>query len=335
MARAALRPVNYDDRLSLVEHLDELRTRLIICLAAFLVCFGVAFWQNATLLDIMNRPLEKTAFQSGSQDPFERAANFQQKQKAFLLQEAALFRALAADDGLSAESRAMLRRVQESASATAAATPELSAKRPVTLGVGEPFTATFKVAAYAALLLAMPLLLYQAYAFVLPAFSPREREVALPLLLGVPFLFIAGVVFAYYLVLPPAINFLQNFNDDSYDILLQARDFYSFEILVLIAMGVLFQIPIGILAATRLGVITPQQLRSGRRYAIVIIAIVAALLPGQDPVTMLILAAPLWVLYEGSILFASLLDRRAARARAREEAEEAASGEIELNQDRD
>jgi sec-independent protein translocase protein TatC len=335
MARAALRPVSYDDRLSLVEHLDELRTRLILCLAAFLVCFGVAFWQNDVLLDIMNRPLEKTAFQSGSQDPFERAANFQQRQRAFLLQEAALFRALAADDGLSAESRAMLRRAQESASATAAATPELSAKRPVTLGVGEPFTATFKVAAYAALLLAMPLLLYQAYAFVLPAFSPREREVALPLLLGVPFLFIAGVVFAYYLVLPPAINFLQNFNDDSYDILLQARDFYSFEILVLIAMGVLFQIPIGILAATRLGVITPQQLRSGRRYAIVIIAIVAALLPGQDPVTMLILAAPLWVLYEGSILFASLLDRRAARARAREEAEEAASGEIEPNQDRD
>jgi sec-independent protein translocase protein TatC len=335
MARAALRPVSYDDRLSLVEHLDELRTRLIICLAAFLVCFGVAFWQNATLLDIMNRPLEKTAFQSGSQDPFERAANFQQRQKAFLLQEAALFRALAADEGLSADSRAMLRRAQESARATAAATPELSAKRPVTLGVGEPFTATFKVAAYAALLLAMPLLLYQAYAFVLPAFSPREREVALPLLLGVPFLFIAGVVFAYYLVLPPAINFLQNFNDDSYDILLQARDFYSFEILVLIAMGVLFQIPIGILAATRLGVITPQQLRSGRRYAIVIIAIIAALLPGQDPVTMLILAAPLWVLYEASILFASLLDRRAARARAREEAEEAASGEIEPNQDRD
>jgi sec-independent protein translocase protein TatC len=335
MARAALRPVAYDDRLSLVEHLDELRTRLIICLAAFLVCFGVAFWQNDVLLDVMNRPLEKTAFKAGSQDPFERAATFQQKQKAYLLQEAALFRALAADDGLSAESREMLRRVQESAAATAAATPQLSGKRPVTLGVGEPFTATFKVAAYAALLLAMPLLLYQAYAFVLPAFSPREREVALPLLLGVPFLFIGGVVFAYYMVLPPAINFLQNFNDDSYDILLQARDFYSFEIMVLIAMGVLFQIPVGILAATRLGVITPQQLRKGRRYAIVIIAIVAALLPGQDPVTMLILAAPLWVLYEGSILFASLLDRRAARARAREEAEEASAGEIELHPDRD
>ena len=81
---------------------------------------------------------------------------------------------------------------------------------------------------------------------------------ALPLLLGVPFLFVAGVVFAYYMVLPPAISFLQNFNDDSYDILLQAQDFYSFEMMVLIAMGALFQIPVGILAATRMGVITPQ-----------------------------------------------------------------------------
>jgi sec-independent protein translocase protein TatC len=336
MARAALRPVNHDDRLSLVEHLDELRTRLIICLAAFLVCFGVAFWQNDTLLDIMNRPLEKTAFKGGgTQDPFEKSATYQQKQKLLYLQQAALFRALAADDNLSSESRAMLRQAQATAAATAAATPELTGKRPVTLGVGEPFTATFKVAAWAALLLSMPLLLYQAYAFILPAFSPREREVALPLLLGVPFLFVAGVAFAYYLVLPNAIDFLQNFNDDSYDILLQARDYYGFSIMVLIAMGALFQIPVGILAATRLGVITPQQLRKGRRYAIVIIAIIAALLPGQDPVTMLILATPLWVLYEGSILFASLLDRRATRARAREEAEEAASGEIELHPDRD
>jgi len=92
MARAALRPVGYDERLSLVEHLDELRTRLIICVAAFLVCFGVAFWQNDRLLEIMNRPLEKTAFKSGSEDPFERSANFQQAQKANLLQQVALKR---------------------------------------------------------------------------------------------------------------------------------------------------------------------------------------------------------------------------------------------------
>ena len=327
MARAALRPVSHEDRLSLVEHLDELRTRLIICLAAFLVCFGVAFWQNDELLHIMNRPLELTAFQKGSQDPFEKAATFQQKQKVLYLQQAAALRALSTEKSISPSTRAMLTQLSKNTADTAAAVPKPAAKRPVTLGVGEPFTATFKVAAWAALLLAFPLLLYEAYAFILPAFDPREREVALPLMLGVPFLFIAGVVFAYYMVLPPAINFLQNFNDQSYDILLQAKDFYSFEVMILIAMGALFQVPIGILAAVRLGFVTPRQLRKSRRYALVIIAVVAALLPGQDPVTMLMLMLPLVVLYEASILFASLLERRMKRARAREEAEMAAAGD--------
>ena len=113
----------------------------------------------------------------------------------------------------------------------------------MTLGVGEPFTVTFKVVGYAALLVSLPFLLWQAYAFVLPAFSPRERSIAFPLMVMVPFLFIAGVVFAYYMVLPNAINFLQNFNDDNFDILLQARDYYKFSIMVLIAMGCLFQVP--------------------------------------------------------------------------------------------
>src|SRR3954447_13845165 len=165
MARAALRPVGYDERLSLVEHLDELRTRLIICVAAFLVCFGLAFWQNDLLLETMNRPLQKTAFQKGSDDPFEKAADFQQKQKALYLKEAAAYGALAAEDNVSADTRAMFQDLEAAARSTAEATPARSAKRPVTLGGGEPFTATFKVAACAALLLAMPLLLYQAYAF--------------------------------------------------------------------------------------------------------------------------------------------------------------------------
>jgi sec-independent protein translocase protein TatC len=146
----------------------------------------------------------------------------------------------------------------------------------------------------------------------------------------VPFLFYAGVVFAYYLVLPAAVNFLQNFNDDSFDVLLQARDYYKFSILVLAVMGLLFQLPILILAITRMGILTPAQLRKNRRYAILIIAIVAALLPGGDPVTMLLMMFPILFLYEGSILLASLLDRRAARARAREEAEAADATDAEL-----
>jgi sec-independent protein translocase protein TatC len=132
------------------------------------------------------------------------------------------------------------------------------------------------------------------------------------------------------MVLPNAINFLQNFNDDNFDILLQARDYYKFSIMVLAAMGVLFQVPIGILAVTRVGIVTPRQLRQNRRYAILVIAVVAMLLPGQDPVTMLLLMLPLVVLFEGSILLATLVDRRVERTRAREEADLADSDDGDL-----
>ena len=317
----ALRPIAHEDRLSLVEHLDELRTRIIICLVGFLVAFGVCFWQNDLILEVLDRPLEKSAFQKGSEDPLERAAEFQQAEKRLFLQWEVLSREMARSDDLSPALRERWAEMGELSRATAAAAPEKGGRRPVTLGVGEPFTVTFRVVGYAALLLSLPLLLYQAYAFILPAFSPREREVAMPLMAMVPFLFVGGVVFAYYFVLPNAINFLQNFNDDNYDILLQARDFYKFSIMVLMVMGVLFQVPIGILAVTRVGIVTTAQLRRHRRYAILVIAILAMLLPGQDPVTMLMMMAPLIVLFEGSILLATVLDRRAERARAREDAE--------------
>jgi sec-independent protein translocase protein TatC len=321
----ALRPIAHDDRLSLVEHLDELRTRIIICLAGFLIAFGFCFWQNDKILEVLDRPLEKSAFTKGSEDPLERAAEFQQAEKQLFLQWEVLAREMARNDELSPALQARWAQMSELSRATADAAPTASGRRPVTLGVGEPFTVTFRVVGYAAMLLALPLLLYQAYAFILPAFSPREREVALPLMAMVPFLFAGGVVFAYFFVLPNAINFLQNFNDDNYDILLQARDYYKFSIMVLMVMGVLFQVPIGILAVTRVGIVTPAQLRKNRRYAILVIAIAAMLLPGQDPVTMLLMMAPLIVLFEGSILLAAGLDRRAARAAAREEAELAAT----------
>jgi sec-independent protein translocase protein TatC len=327
----ALRPIGHEDRLSLVEHLDELRTRIIIGLVFFLAAFARCFWQNDRILDIMDRPLEKSAFHKNSEDPLERTAAYQQSLKQLSLQLAVVSREMARSDDVSPELQSEFAALSKQATATAAVAPKAAARRPVTLGVGEPFTVTFKVVAYAALLLSLPFLLWQAYAFVLPAFSAREREIALPLMLMVPFLFIAGVVFAYYMVLPNAINFLQNFNDDNYDILLQARDYYKFSIMVLMAMGVLFQIPIGILAVTRVGIVTPRQLRKNRRYAILVIAVVAMLLPGQDPVTMLLLMLPLVVLFEASILLATLVDRRVERTRAREEADLADSDDGDLN----
>jgi sec-independent protein translocase protein TatC len=326
-----LKPIGHEDRLSLVEHLDELRTRVIICVVTFVVVGGFCLWQDDAILRIVNEPLAKTANAKPcdeTRDPLEQADCWQQAQKRVNERIAETAAALARSAGDDAALRAQAQQLARAAEAAVASSPRASPKRPVTLGVGEPLTATLVVAGYAALLISLPLLLYQLYAFVLPAFSPTERQVALPLMVMVPFLFIAGVVFAYFVVLPAAVDFLQNFNDDNYDVLLQARDYYKFAVLVLGCMGLLFQLPVLILAVTRMGILTTAQLRKNRRYAILIIAIVAALLPGGDPVTMLLMMFPILFLYEGSILLAVLLDRRAARARAREDAEAAASTEL-------
>ena len=234
---ARLRPVDFEDRLTLVEHLDELRTRIIISISALVVAFAVCFWQNSRLLDIANAPL-----------PGDRT--------------------------------------------------------PITFGVAEPFTTTVTISAYAALVIALPVILYQAYAFVLPALTNREKRVVVPFLIMVPVLFVAGVVFGYFVVLPAATKFLLNFNDNQFNIQIRARDYYSFFTLTLGVMGLIFQLPIGILAVTRLGIVTPDQLAKNRRYAYVILIVVAALRPGTDPVTMLIEAVPLLLLFEASLLLA-------------------------------
>src|SRR3954447_6262235 len=314
-----LKPVGHDERLSLVEHLDELRTRIIICVATFAIAFAVCLWQDNFILDLINRPLAKTATGScqTTKDPLEQANCWQQTMRRVNADLAALARAASLQASTEPRLAGLAQRLSRSATAAEAATPRGSPKRPVTLGVGEPFTATVRVAAYAAPLISLPILLYQLYAFLLPAFSAREREIAVPLMLAVPFLFAAGVTFGYLLVLPAAVNFLQHFNDDQYDILIQARDYYKFAVMILAVMGLLFQMPIGIIGVTRVGIVTTRQLRANRRYAILIIAVIAMVLPGQDPVTMLSMMLPMIVLFEVSILWASLLDRRKERAQAR------------------
>jgi sec-independent protein translocase protein TatC len=239
---ARFKPVSHEDRLSVVDHLDELRTRIIVSLLAFGVAFGVCFWQGDRVLDVFNEPLPGD-------------------------------------------------------------------KQPITFGVAEAFYTTLTTSAYAAVLIAMPVLLYQVYAFILPAFTPTERRVARPLLFMVPLLFIAGVVFCYFVVLPGAIDFLLGFNDDQFQTEVRARDYYSFVTLTTVSMGILFQVPVGVLAVTRLGLVTPEQLRKNRRYAILGCAVVAALLPTIDPVTMILETIPLVVLYELSILLAAAFGR--------------------------
>jgi sec-independent protein translocase protein TatC len=233
-------PVGHEDRLTLVEHLDELRGRIVISIVAFGVALGLCFWQNHLVLSIVNIPL----------------------------------------DG----------------------------KELITLSPTEPFTTTLTLSMYAGILLALPVVLYQAYAFVLPAFNRSEKKVALPLMLMSPLLFVAGAAFAFFVVVPAALQFLLHFNSDQFNTQLRAREYYSFVTLTTLAVGAVFQVPIGILALTRLRIVTVAQLRKSRRYAYVACAALAAALPGVDPVSMLLETAPLIALYELSIVLANAVN---------------------------
>ena len=323
MASAALRrPVRHEDRLSLVEHLDELRSRLIVAFVALVAAFSVCFAFNGTLLDVVNRPLEHETQKNvdKGREPLGQIKKVEDGVRGFSERLDTTLALLARpDSGLPRATRALLVRQRAALQAQRAQLPKITGNRPVTLGIGEPFTNTLIVSLYFAILLAMPFLLWQAYAFVLPAFSPEERRIALPLLMMIPGLFLIGVAFGYFLVLPAAVRFLQNFNADNFNILIQGRDYYRFAALTLVAMGIVFQVPVGILALTRTGVLSVQQLRRNRRYAFVICFVVATPLPGTDPVSMIIESLMLYLLYEVGILLSAVLVRPREPAAASED----------------
>jgi sec-independent protein translocase protein TatC len=310
----AVKPIGHEDRLTLVEHLDELRSRLIISAVAMVVIFGVCFWQNNELLKIVNKPLtESTKSRTRSGKGVEgQIYKAQQGIQQLGRTNLATLQTLAAPaSGLPAAARTQFAKQARVLKRQIAALPHGPPDtQPVTLGPGEPFTATLTVALYFTILLSLPLILYQVYAFVLPAFNPRERHVVMPLMAMVPVLFFVGVAFGYFLVLPAAVHFLQNFNANQFNVLIQARDYYKFSALTLAAMGLVFQLPVAVLAAVRIRILTPQMLRKQWRYAILILTVIAAALPGTDPVSMLVELVPLLGLYGFSIVLAYLFAPR-------------------------
>ncbi|HEY5193488.1 MAG TPA: twin-arginine translocase subunit TatC [Solirubrobacteraceae bacterium] len=316
----AIRRIGHEERLSIVDHLEELRTRLIVSAIAFAVVFGVCFWQNHALLDFINRPLHKQTEQQVLRGEGPAGATWLAQKGVLQVAKdtQSIARALSTPaSGLPVATRTQLAGAITRLQADVAKIPRSpSGIDPTTLGPGEPLTATLTVTLYFSLVLALPLILFELYGFLLPAFSPAERRVVMPLLLSVPFLFAAGAAFGYLVVLPTAVHFLQNFNSSQFNVMVQANQYYKFAATVLLAMGLSFQAPVVILGAVRAGLVTPRQLRRNRRYAILLCAAVAAFLPG-DAFTLVLEAVPLYLLYEASILIASVLTRRdAARATA-------------------
>ncbi len=315
----AIRMIRHEDRMSLVDHLDELRTRLIVGGLAFVVAFGLCFWQNSALLHVINTPLEQPDAGAGAergrpggQDLEARAGSAQGRPRN---RSDTQVSERTRQRPFELHARNLVSQLPRLKASVAGIPSKPEGYNPTTIGFGEPFTATITVTLYFALLLSLPVLLFELYGFIMPAFSPSERRVAMPLLAAVPFLFIAGVVFGYFVVLPAAVHFFQNFNSGEFNVLVQGSSYYKFAAMMLIAMGLIFQVPVAVLGVTQAGIVTPKQLRKARRYALVFCALVAAILPG-DVLTMVLETLPLYLLYELSVLLAAMLaKRRAARER--------------------
>jgi sec-independent protein translocase protein TatC len=239
-----------DDQLTVVEHLTELRNRLIVAGASVGVAFVVGYIIHGRLLNLMYEKLPANV------------------------------------------------------------------DRPTTLGVGEPFSIALKTALYFALLVALPILFYQLYAFVIPAFSDDIGKALWPLLILVPALFLVGVLFGYFVVLHPALKFLLGFDNDLYNTQVRAGQYISFVGMLMLALGLVFELPAALMLAGRIGLVNARFLRKNRRYAILILTIVAAALPSIDPVSMLLELVPLLILYEISIFLVQWVEpkRRAAES---------------------
>jgi sec-independent protein translocase protein TatC len=174
----------------------------------------------------------------------------------------------------------------------------------LTLSPTEPFMTVLKVSFFAALLVALPVCLYQLYAFVIPAVADQARKKMLLVVAGVSALFLAGVAFTYFVVANVALDWLLGFGGDQFVTQLRAADYIGFVMMLLLGGGLLFEVPVAMLALARMGVVTGDQFRRNRRIALVVIAVIAAALPGGDPISMLLLMAPQLVLYEVGIRLA-------------------------------
>src|ERR671922_24385 len=237
------RRLSYGEEATLVEHLEELRSRLIVCIVALTVAFPVAFVFHDHLIRWLTR--------------------------------------LAPED-----------------------------REIITIGVAEPFTTGLKVSFYAALAATFPILVWQAWSFFAPAVQERSQRIVARFVVLATVLFAGGMAFAYFVILPRALDFLTNYDEELYRIDIRASYFLSFVALMIFATGLVFQLPIFVIALVRLGVLTSAQLRRNRRVGYVVLLGAAILLPTVDPVSLAFETIPLIVLFELSIWLAVLLERR-------------------------
>ncbi|MEI2453212.1 twin-arginine translocase subunit TatC [Lysobacter firmicutimachus] len=172
----------------------------------------------------------------------------------------------------------------------------------IAVEVASPFSAPIKLAFFAALMISMPWLLYQAWAFVAPGLYKREKRLALPLLVSALSLFYIGCAFAFFLVLPSVFGFLVKVTPSGVAMMTDINAYLDFVLILFLAFGISFEVPVALVILSLLGWVTPAQLKEGRGYAVVGIFIIAAVITPPDVVSQLMLAIPMCVLYELGII---------------------------------
>jgi sec-independent protein translocase protein TatC len=186
-------------------------------------------------------------------------------------------------------------------------------KRLVTLGVAEPFLTSMQVSLAAGFAIALPVVLWQLWSFLAPAFRPHLQRAVAGCVAFATVLFAAGVVFSYKVALPAALKFLTTYDHSIYNIQIRAKDYVSFSVMVLVAVGIVFELPAFVVTFVRLGIVSSSTLRRKRRIGYVAVAALAVALPGVDPVTTVFEMVPLLVLFEASIWLSVLVEARARR----------------------
>jgi sec-independent protein translocase protein TatC len=243
------RRVTPDEQIDLVDHLDELRSRIIIVLAVLAVAMSVLFWKSGEILHFLSQPIR------------DQIPNWQ----GFLV-----------------------------------------------LSPLDQIMTSISIAIYGALIITLPVLTYQIYAFILPAFPEEHHKHIKPMVWSVPILFLLGVVFAWYLVVPPAFDFLINFNQEQFNVQLRAKEYIQFVLLTLLAMGIVFEMPMVMMTLGRLGIVSSAMMKRHWRISIVALAVLAMLLPGVDPISYIVEFIPLLVLYGLSYFLVKLVEPKPA-----------------------
>lgn len=185
-----------------------------------------------------------------------------------------------------------------------------------TLGVTEAFMTVLKVSIYAGLICAIPFILYQFWAFILPGLYENEKRNTIPYVALTTVLFLGGITFGYFIVLPVGLRFMIGYGGDNFNQLIGADRYLSFISMFELAFGVVFELPLVMMLVAWAGLVDYKRMRKLRKYAILVEAVIAMVLtPSQDPVSMMLMLGPLIVLYEFGILLARLASKRKIRRR--------------------